>query len=525
MKQLGVLDSSFINIEGPNTPQHIGGMGIYDPSTAPGGFVRFKDVIAGYERRLDNVPLFRTRLVEVPGGLDRPYWVNDANFDVEFHLRHIALPEPGDWRQLCILIARLHSRPLDMSHPLWECYIIEGLHNIPDLPRGCFAIYTKMHHSMVDGAGGQSFMEILHDLSPEPRDVKVQDKDSRVADAAPKRRELLSNTMKHNMQLVPGTVRTVGRLGKYLIDVARKKIPAPDITAPRTIFNQPVGPHRVFDAAEFPLEGFKDIKNIAGVTLNDVGLAVVSGAMRSYLLAKNELPDEGSLAAGIPLNMRTRREATEENNQVGSTYTSLHTDIEDPLERLKKINESMVLAKENGEASPLVDTLALAGVMSPAITKPIARFWAKKQIGRRLPLNISTTITNVMGPRVPLYSAGARLVDYYPVGVLTPAMGVFHAIFSYFDKVAISVLADRNTVPDIGFYHDCLVESYEELYAATTKLKPLKGKSDEAIAAKAKIQTPRRKRAVSGGKSAPKSRPVVKKAKLSSVAANTAQAS
>ncbi|MDP4917054.1 MAG: wax ester/triacylglycerol synthase family O-acyltransferase, partial [Haliea sp.] len=151
MKQLGILDAAFINLERGNTPQHIASLGIYDPSTAPGGKVRFKQVIATFERRLDNQPLFRTRLVQVPGGLDRPYWVKDERFDVEFHLRHIALPSPGDWRQLCIQISRLHSRPLDMSKPLWEAYIIEGLDRIPGLPRGSFAIMTKIHHAMVDG--------------------------------------------------------------------------------------------------------------------------------------------------------------------------------------------------------------------------------------------------------------------------------------------------------------------------------------------------------------------------------------
>jgi diacylglycerol O-acyltransferase len=158
MKQLGVLDSAFINLEQPNTPQHIGGLGIYDPSTAPGGFVRFKQVISSFERRLATMPLFRTRLVEVPGGLDKPYWMRDENFDVEFHLRHIALPHPGDWRQLCIQAARLHARPLDMTRPLWEVYIIEGLDKIPNIPQGSFAVYTKIHHSLVDGAGSQGFM-------------------------------------------------------------------------------------------------------------------------------------------------------------------------------------------------------------------------------------------------------------------------------------------------------------------------------------------------------------------------------
>jgi len=210
MKQLGIIDSAFINLEQVNTPQHVGALGIYDPSTAPGGFVRFKDVIAGFERRLSNLPLFRTRLVQVPGGLDRPYWVKDANFDVEFHLRHIALPEPGDWRQLCIQVARLHARPLDMSRPLWEAYIIEGLDNIPDLPRGCFAIYTKMHHSLVDGAGGTSFMSALHDLSPNPSSDEEPPEEPRLVDTAPEGIELLSkasvNSVKNALQLISGGV-------------------------------------------------------------------------------------------------------------------------------------------------------------------------------------------------------------------------------------------------------------------------------------------------------------------------------
>src|SRR5204863_7206064 len=136
--------------------------------TAPGGAVTFKGILDHYRRRLHVTRTFRQKLVEVPLGLDHPYWIEDGDFDLEFHVRHIALPEPGDWRQLCIQVARLHSRPLDMSRPLWEAYIIEGLDNIPNLPKGCFAVYTKMHHSLVDGAGGSSFMAALHDLVPNP---------------------------------------------------------------------------------------------------------------------------------------------------------------------------------------------------------------------------------------------------------------------------------------------------------------------------------------------------------------------
>jgi WS/DGAT/MGAT family acyltransferase len=499
MKQLGILDSAFVNLEQSNTPQHVGGIGIYDPSTAPGGFVRFKDVIASFERRLGNMPLFRTRLVEVPGGLDRPYWIKDANFDVEFHLRHIALPEPGDWRQLCIQTARLHSRPLDMSRPLWEAYIIEGLDNIPNVPKGSFAVYTKMHHALVDGAGGASFMAALHDLVPNPEGGIAPEVEPRLVDIVPSMGELLTkatfNSVKNTAQLVTGTVKNSAALGKYLLGVMRNEIPAPDVTAPKTILNKPVGPHRVFDAAEFPLEGFKDIKNAAGVTVNDVALGVVGGALQRYLEAKGQAPEEGSLAAGLPLNMRTRRGSTDENNQVGSVFASLHTDIKDPMERLVAVSASTRIAKDSGEASPMVDALKIAGVFSPVVSKSVAAFWARNELSQHIPLNISTCISNVAGPDFPLYCAGARMVDYYGLGVLTPGMGIFHLVFSYSGKITLSVLADRDIMPEPEFYHDCLVAAYEEMYAAAVKLGP-RGATKADVAAKAKIKSPKRKRAV-----------------------------
>jgi WS/DGAT/MGAT family acyltransferase len=497
MKQLGILDSAFINLEQTNTPQHVGGMGIYDPSTAPGGFVRFKDVISNFERRLGSNPLFRTRLIEVPGGFDRPYWVKDANFDVEFHLRHIALPEPGDWRQLCIQVARLHSRPLDMSRPLWEAYIIEGLDNIPNLPKGCFAVYTKMHHALVDGAGGSNFMAVLHDLSADPDENEEPIDEPRLVDSEPSINELLTkasiNSIKNSLSLVGGTVRTTTALGKYALNVARKEIPSPDVDAPKTVLNRSVGPHRVFDAAEFPLEGFKDIKNATDTTINDVGLGVISGALRRYLEAKGELPAEGSLATAIPLNMRTRRDMTEDNNQVGSAYASLHTDIAAPLDRLQSIRASTEEAKLSSEGNPLVDALKLAGVFSPAIARTAAGFWSRNELSRFVPMNVSTCISNVAGPDFPLYCAGAKMVDYYGLGVLTPGLGIFHLIFSYSGKITLSVLADRDIIPDPEFYHDCLVASYEELYAAASEIMPAKG-SAKAVAAKAKIASPKRER-------------------------------
>ena len=505
MKQLGNLDSAFINLELGNTPQHIGGLGIYDPSTAPGGFVRFKQVIANFEQRLRLLPLFRTRLVEVPGGIDRPYWVKDANFDVEFHLRHIALPQPGDWRQLCIQVARLHARPLDMSRPLWEAYIIEGLDNIPNLPPGSFAIYTKMHHSLVDGAGGTSFMSTLHDLSPEPDEAAMPAQEPLLVDRNPSKTELLSRAMvnraKGSVSLVRGGVGLAVEMGKLAVKVVRKETSLPDFQSPKTRFNGPVGPHRVFDALDFPINEFKEIKDFAGVKLNDCALAIIGGAMQRYLEAKGEDPKQ-SLAASLPVNMRKHRGETDANNQVGAIFSSLHSNIAEPVERLRAIHASTIEAKRFGESNPMIDAYQVAGIFSPAVSKTVAGMWAEGNWSRLMPMKTSTVITNVPGPNFDLYSAGARLVQYHGLGVLTPGIGLFHTVFSQSDRINISVLADRECMPDPAFYMECLRTSHEEL------LNEVRNKAEQPKPEASKRKMPPRKTgAASGANGAAAARP------------------
>lgn len=479
MKQLGVLDSAFINLESPNTPQHVGGLGIYDPSTAPGGKVRFKEVIANFEQRLNTMPLFRTRVVDVPGKIDRPYWVEDENFDVEFHLRHVSLPNPGDWRQLWIQAARLHARPLDMTRPLWEAYIIEGLDNIPDVPAGAFAIYTKMHHSLVDGAGGDAFMMALHDMEPVPVQRPAEQKTIMV-DRQPSGSELLlravPNRTRNTIGMLRGASTALAKTIKHQRAVSREEIPPTDLNAPKTRFNNPVGPHRVAEAAIFDLDEFKAIKNAFGVTINDVALALVGGAMRHYLIAHDELPDD-SLAAGIPMNMRTRRDMTDDNNQVGSMFCEIHTHIADPIERLMAVHQSAIDAKESNEENPMVEVLRVAGVFSPAVSQRAAQLWSKHQLSKYVPANISTVVSNVRGPTVPLYSAGAQMVRYHSLGLLTPGCGAFHLVFSCQGMITVTFLADRDIVPDPEFYRQCLERSFQEmLQAVPKKTKPTRKK-------------------------------------------------
>lgn len=486
MRQLGVIDSAFINLENPTVPQQIGGVGIYDPSTAPGKFVRFKDVLANFEQRFAKLPIFRTRLVEVPLGLDRPYWVIDPDFDVEFHIRHIALPQPGDWRQLCIQVARLHSRPLDMSRPLWEVYIIEGLDNIPNLPKGSFAIYTKMHHSLVDGAGGQDFMSALHDLEPVPARNETESRNLpvRFADIQPSNSYLLGKSLlRSGSRFVAGTRglgRTIGGLVSMARRISKKELPPMQVMAPKVRFDQPVGRNRVFEAVQYDLSEFKAMKDAAGLTINDVAVAIIAGALRKYLLKYDELPEE-SLLASMPVNLRSRVGETDDNNQVGAMTALLHTNIADPVERLNAIKKSLDDAKQYID-TPMTNVVGLAGSIPPMLAKPLTRMYVRRKLTRRLPMGQATVITNVPGPSMDLYCAGARLVSYYPMGLINPGLGLFHAVFSFNGKIAISITADRDQMPDPQFYRECIEKSYAELHNA------LLGKPAQVVS---KRRTPR----------------------------------
>ncbi len=476
MKQLGIVDSTFANLEHPVVPQHVGGLGIYNPSTAPDGFVRFKQVLANFEERLKRVPLFRTRLVHVPFGLDRSYFVVDRNFDVEFHIRHIALPRPGDWRQLCIQVARLHARPLDMSRPLWECYVIEGLDNVEGVEPGSFAVYTKLHHCLVDGAGGQSFMMALHDLSPNPDPIPTEGVES-IADSQPGDISLLARALMNRTRGVVGDVRDAVEVGTNVLRtiwrIQTGELPPYTSGGPKSRFDEPIGQHRVFDALTFDLADIKAIKDASGTTINDVVVAIVAGAIREYLLTKGELPDE-PLALSMPVDMRTRKGETEDANQIGTITATVHTDIADPLRRLHAIHDSIEASKQFID-TPLADFTKITGYISPIIAKRAASLYIDYGLTRYLPAGNCGIVTNMRGAPVQLYCAGARLDQYHCIGLLTPGCGICHAAFSMNDLLSLAFLADRDAMPDPEFYRECLEDSFVALKSAVnaqTRRKP-----------------------------------------------------
>ena len=289
---------------------------IYDPSTAPGGKVTFKGILEELDARLHLADVFRRRLTDLPGGLHRPYWVDDPNFDLEYHVRHIGLPQPGDWRQLCIQIARLHARQIDLRRPPWEITVIEGLNSVPGVPKGSFAMALKLHHCAVDGMASVQMIAALHDLAADSPRPAGPDSPWRPA-PLPSTADLLSRTainaalypLRAGAVLAssaPKVVRGLAGLPGKLVGGVASRVAGGSVPSfpPKTRFNQTVSPHRVFEARFHDLADFKRIKaSVPGATVNDVALAYVGGALREYLDGHDELPDE-SLVAACPISLR-----------------------------------------------------------------------------------------------------------------------------------------------------------------------------------------------------------------------------
>lgn len=474
MKQLTGLDASFLYMETANAPMHISGLSIYDQSTAPGGLVRFKDIVENTNNRLMGLPVMTQKLVNVPMNLDHPYWVTDGAYDPEFHIRHIALPKPGDWRQLCILISRLHARPLDRAHPLWELYIIEGLDNVKGAPKGSFAMFSKTHHAAIDGTSGMELTAATHDLSA---DYQRAHKAATISvDSEPSAVELLVRSQLNNIRkpfnfisvarnTVPGMARVVAGLSKG--QLSRVK----DI--PRTRFNERVSPHRVFDAINVPLDDVKKIKNsIAGATVNDAAITIVGGALRKYLKSHDELPQQ-SLAAMAPVNVRSDKDKAG-GNIVATMTVQVRSDIEDPLKRLEAVHDSSSKAKELTNAIGAKTMTDYTQFIPATLTAQAARLSSRWGLMNRMTPQFNCVITNVPGPPIPLYNTGAKMVANYGTGPVQDGLGLFHVISSYCGQFVISATSCRVMMPDPAFYRQCLQESFEELLAAASKAQSVK---------------------------------------------------
>jgi WS/DGAT/MGAT family acyltransferase len=489
MQQLSGQDASFVYFDTPSTPMHIGSVGIYDPSTAPGGKVRFKDILGFIESRLSGARSFRQKLVRVPFDLDHPYWIEDGDFDLEYHVRHIALPKPGDWRQLCIQVSRLHARPLDLTKPLWEFWIVEGLDNIPGLPPGCFALVSKVHHAAIDGMSGVEMSAAVHDLTPQmlPRDVT----DDWQPEKQPGMGEIAVRTWVSSIrqpfrfaQTMWNTMPGVARLGRQVssgdVSLANTRL------APITRFNKKVSAHRVWDGAAFPLAGVRAIKDsVEGATVNDAILTIIGGGLRHYLESKGELPAE-SLTAMAPISVRAEGEKAAMGNLVSAMIVGLGTHIADPLERLAYVHKQASNSKAMTNAVGARALTDYSQLIPSGLAGLGARLYTRLGVANAHAPIFNCVATNVPGSRVPLYFTGAKLVSMMGMGPVFDGMGLINAIYSYVDTIAIAFTSDREMLPDPAVYAQCLRDSFDALHVAATAPAPAKSKPKVKAPAKAK---------------------------------------
>jgi WS/DGAT/MGAT family acyltransferase len=408
--------------------------------------------------------------------LHRPYWVDDPNFDLEYHVRHIGLPQPGDWRQLCIQVARLHARQIDLRRPPWEVTVIEGLNSVPGVPKGSFAMALKLHHCAVDGMASVQMIAALHDLAADSPRPPAPDRPWR-PDALPSNADLLSRTA-INAALYPwraGSVIAssapkvirglVGLPGKLVEGAVSRVAGGGGPTfPPKTRFNQTVSPHRVFEARFHDLADFKRIKaSVPGATINDVALAYVGGALREYLDGHGELPDE-SLVAACPISLRQAGDKTSEGNDVFGRLQSLGTDIADPLMRLQAIAESTAASRQESGQSARTQVLEVIGMVPSSLLGMTAK--AASVLPFSGPTVANTTVTNVPGPPEPIYFNGARLVRAAGLGPLIGGLNLIHVVASYNGTLSIGATADRDSLPDPARYAECMEKAFQELLAA-----------------------------------------------------------
>jgi diacylglycerol O-acyltransferase len=436
MALMSPMDAAFLLPETRDQPMHVGSLQLY---TKPAGAGR-NYLTDAYQQLLavdDIAPLFRKRAYRSWSTLGQWAWQEDHDIDLEHHVRHSALPRPGRIRELLALASRLHSTLLDRQRPLWEMHLIEGLRD------GRFAVYFKVHHAMMDGVSGLRLMQSV--LSKDPDDPNLRApympyEPRRRSDSGGPSVAALAGLGKAALNEVTALGPGLLRAGEKLL---REQAAALPMQAPRTILNDNITGSRRFAAESWPLDRLKAVAASSGTSLNDVVLAMCSGALRQYLQELHALP-EASLIAMVPVSLRGVNSANTSGNSVGSILCNLATDERNPISRLEKIHESMQQGKEAMAAMSPLQVLA----MSAVAMAPIA-LGTMFGIHRLVPPPFNVTISNVPGPRAPLYMGGAKLDEFYPLSIPTVGQALNITVTSYIDRMEFGLTGCRRNVPHL----------------------------------------------------------------------------
>jgi diacylglycerol O-acyltransferase / wax synthase len=479
VKQLTGLDGSFLYMETPTTFGHVNGLAIYERPSPE--FDPFAAVYRRYASKVGELEPMRRRIVEVPMQLDHPYWIDDPNFDLDFHIRHMSLAPPGRPEQLADQIARIVGRPMDRTRPLWEVYVIEGLED------GNWALLTKYHHATIDGASGVIMTTLMNDLSPDappPGESPPWEPEEIPSDA-----ELLRLTLLNFLRNPAKAVRLQLRILRDVANAAgvtglgsaaqqagaavrsrtsssdEPGVALPVTTAPPTPWNRSITAHRRFAMRNAKLSDLKRIKDTIGGTINDVVMAICAGALRQYLIEHAALPDR-PLRAMVPVSIRTGDEEDTWTNRVSGLTVDLPTDVADPLERLKRCREAMDAAKRQFELVPAAALVDIQQYSSPVVATAAIRLAARLKLADRVNPPVNVIISNVPGPRQPLYLDGARLVTYIPVSTIGEGMGLNITVHSYLDELEFGLISCRELVPDLWHMVDLHIDEIDVLLEA-----------------------------------------------------------
>ncbi len=488
MDHLSGLDATFLYLETPEQPMHVGGLNIFElPAGYAGDFV--EDLRAHITQRMHLAPVFRRKLVNMPFELANPIWVADEDVDMEYHIRSTVLPKPGSRAQLDKLVGRLHSSLLDRSRPLWEFYVIEGLQSPPDAPAGTrhVAFYSKVHHAAVDGAAGVALANAIMDITAIPRAVRP----------APLRRatvtdnfgiaELALSGIKNTAiqsAILAKNLPALARAAYSMLRPPKSEEPAVGLAglemvdsppknrwfAPKTPINVSITNQRTFSSLSFPLHAIKHIAKSNSVTLNDVVMAICSGALRRYLADLNCVPDQ-SLLAAVPISLREAGN-TDMNTQASMLRISLASTVADPKARLLAINQASKSAKAASASMNAVMPTDFPSIGVPWILSGMAALFGRSKLANNMAPLANLVISNVPGPNVALYLAGAKMVTYYPVSIVTHSLALNVTVQSYNGSLDFGLIACRKAMPDLPELGKYMQKSFEEMLAFTPAAVP-----------------------------------------------------